>query len=67
MKVNYVCFTSNIVKAAPGEEVAMNRLTSYHWNAIASAFETSGYTPVYRVAAPTRGLYIVNGKKIMVK
>jgi len=57
MKINYVCFTSSVLKAAPGEEIAMSNLTSYLFNSETSSFESAGYSPSYRVNENTGAAY----------
>lgn len=57
MKINYICFTSNVLKARLGEEAEMSTLTSYHWNSGSSVFEPTGYTPNYRINEITGAAY----------
>lgn len=55
MKINYICFTSNVLNACLGEESLMTDLTAYHWDG--SAWQTSGHTPSYRVNESTSVAY----------
>jgi hypothetical protein len=57
MKINYICFASNVLKARLGEEAEMSSLTSYHWNSGSGVFEPTGYTPNYRINETTGAAY----------
>ena len=55
MTISSVEFYSNVITSRRGEESLMTDLTAYHWNG--SAWQTSGYTPSYRVNESTNAAY----------
>ena len=56
MKINYVCFTSNMLKVRTGAEKAINELTSYQKDGDTYVVATS-YTPSYRINESTNVAY----------
>lgn len=55
MTITSVEFYSSVISANPGEEALMSGLTNYHWNG--EKWETTGYTPNYRVNEATGAAY----------
>ena len=64
MTITSIKLKANVVTACLGEEVAMSTLTNYHKNG--DIFETTGYTPNYRVNESVTAAYFGvdwNGEK----
>ena len=55
MTISSIKLKANVMTAMPGDEVTMSSLTNYHWDG--SAWQTTGYTPSYRVNESTNAAY----------
>ncbi len=56
MQINYICFTSNVMKVRSGYEKPINELTSYQKDGENYVVATS-YTPAYRINESTNAAY----------